>query len=248
MSRWAEDWTGLRAVGDAPPLKAIPLANEASLTLSAELGLRHDAYDNAGMTQRGSYAESNGRGLVGADLRFNPTIRVYAEVGTAGIDRWPGDAPANFRNDAALQQLFVEGRSHLGSMLVGAMIGRQEFADGPNLRRTWNGVSLYAHGRNFRIGAFDLRSMRLAPGWFDEGIDDGVGLYGLNASFIVSPGCGGTNIYLDPFWYHTTNPTYRSGGRSGLDARDTYGFRARGRRHTVSFDWTIARQTGRYID
>lgn len=258
MSRWAEDWTGLRAVGDAPPLKAIPLTDEASLTLSTELRFRHDAYDNAGVTQRGSYAQSNVRGLVGADLRFNPNIRVYAEVGTAGVDRWPGDAPANFRNDAALQQLFVEGRGHLGSMLVGAMIGRQEFADGPrqflsiadgpNLRRTWNGVRLYAHGGNFRVGAFHLRSTRLAPGWFDEGIDDGVELYGLNASFIVSPGRGGSNIYLDPFWYHTTNPTYRSGGRSGLDTRDTYGARLRGRRGTVSFDWTLARQTGRYID
>ena len=44
VSRWAEDWTGLRAAGQAPPLKAIPLGGEAFLTLSAEARLRYDAY------------------------------------------------------------------------------------------------------------------------------------------------------------------------------------------------------------
>lgn len=248
----------MRASGQAPPFKDIVLGDSVSLTISAELRLRHDSYSNAGVTQRGQYAQNNVRGLLGGDLRLSPNVRFYAEIGTAQVDAWPGDAPASFRNDAALQQAFVEARGYIGSTLVGAMVGRQEFADGPrpflsiadgpNLRRTWNGVRLYAHGRTFRIGAFDLRSTRLERGWFDEGIDNGMKLYGLNASLIVSPGAGGTNIYLEPFWYHTTNPTFRSGSLSGLDTRDTFGARLRGRRGGMSFDWTMARQTGRYID
>jgi hypothetical protein len=42
-SRWAEDWTGMRAAGHAPPLKAMPIGNEASLTLSGEARLRYDS-------------------------------------------------------------------------------------------------------------------------------------------------------------------------------------------------------------
>jgi hypothetical protein len=84
LSRWAEDWTGMRAAGHQPPLKAMPLGGEASLTLSAKARVRYGCF-------------ANGQLIRGNDYQ---------------------------------QGLFVDARGYLGSTLVGAMVGRQEFVDG----------------------------------------------------------------------------------------------------------------------
>jgi len=258
VSRWAEDWTGMREAGRAPPLKAILLGGEAFLTLSAEARLRYDSYDNAQVTRGDDYRQSLLRGILGADLRFNPNFRVYSEIGSGQVEGRRATAPGNFQNNVSLQQVFADARGYVGSTLVGAMVGRQEFADGPrqlvslsdgpNLHRTWNGVRLYAHGERFRLGAFDLRATRLGRESFDEKIDHAERLQGINAGFVVSPGPKGSNIYLDPFWIHSENPAFRSGGQTGLDTRDTYGARLWGRRGQLRFDWTLARQTGDHMN
>lgn len=180
-SRWAEDWTGMRAAGHAPPFKAKPFGSGASLTLSAEARLRYDIYDNAQLAFGNDYQQGLFRGVFGADLRFSPSFRVYGEVATGQVEGRRSAATANFQNAASLQQLFVDARGYVGSTLVGAMIGRQEFADGPrqlislsdgpNLHRTWNGVRFYTHGQALRVGAFDLRATRLGRGFFDEEIN-----------------------------------------------------------------------------
>lgn len=252
-SRWAEDWTGVRAAGNAPPLKAVPLGDNASLTLSAEARLRWDGFDNGKLTPANDYGQGLFRGVLGADLRLNRHARLYGEVATGQVEGRRGQTGANFQNDAALQQLFVEVRGQIGPALVGAMVGRQEFADGPrqlvslsdgpNLHRTWNGVRLYAHGERVRFGAFDLSVTRPGRGAFDEAIDHAERLQGLNASLIVSKP-GGPNTYLEPFWIHSENPAFRAGGRRGLDDRDTVGARLWGRRAGLRFDWTVARQIG----
>jgi EmrB/QacA subfamily drug resistance transporter len=257
FSRWAEDWTAMREAGNAPPLKAMPLGGRSSLTLSAEARLRFDAFDNGQLTRGNDYEQALFRGILGADLRFNPNLRVYGEIGTGQIEGRRSVAVANFQNDASLQQLFVDARSYVGSMLVGTMVGRQEFADGPrqlislsdgpNIHRTWNGARFYAHNQRFRVGVFDLRATRQARGSFDEEINHAERLQGINASFVVSPGSS-PNTFLDPFWIHIENPTFRSGGRTGLDNRDTYGARLWGRRGDLKFDITLARQTGQYMN
>jgi hypothetical protein len=258
QSRWAEDWTGMRSAGKAPPLKAMPLGGGASLTLSGEARLFHISHDNAQLTPGNDFNQDLLRGMLGADLRVNPGLRLYGEIGSGQVQGRRAAAPASLQNDASLQQLFADVRGQVGPTLVGAMVGRQEFSDGPrqflsagdgaNLRRTWNGVRLYAHGRRFRLGAFDLRATRLGRQGFDEEINRGERLQGINAGFILSPGPQGTNIYLDPFWYHSENPAFRSGGRVGLDNRDTYGARLWGRRRNLVFDWTLARQSGHYMN
>ncbi len=254
FSRWAEDWTGMRVADDAPSLKAIPFGGEAFLTLSAEARIRYEAYDNAPPTGVSDLQQGLFRGTFGADLRFNPNFRVYGEIGTGQVADDRSDAAANFQNDASLQQLFMDARSYVGSTLVGAMVGRQEFADGPrqlislsdgpNMHRTWNGLRVYAHGERVRLGAFDLRATRLESGLFDEEINRDERLQGFNASLIVSPELG---IYLDPFFIHSENPNFASADQTGLDNRDTYGVRLWGKRGGLSFDWTVACQTGESI-
>ena len=253
VSRWAENWPELRATGKASPFKAVPLERDAFLTLSAEARLRYDTFDNGQLIRNNNYQQGHFRGILGSDLRLNPNLRLYGELGTGQVAGRRHTATANFQNDTSLQQLFLDVRGHLGPPLVGAMVGRQEFADGPrqlvsvsdgpNLHRTWNGTRLYVHGRRLRLGAFDLRVTRLGRGAFDEKINRAEHLRGINASLVVSAD-GGANVYLDPFWIQSENPNFRSGGRIGRDRRDTYGARLWGRQGALRFDWTLVRQTG----
>lgn len=253
VSRWVEDWTGLRVTGKAPPLKAVPLGHDASLTLSTEARLRSDMFRNGQLVRGNDYDQAHFRGIVGADMRFNSHFRLYGELGTGQVVGRRDVATANFQNDASLQQLFLDVRGHLGPTLVGVIVGRQEFADGPrqlisasdgpNLHRTWNGTRFYVHGRRLRLGVFDLRVTRLGRDSFDERINHAERLQGINVSLIFSSDRG-PNLYLDPFWFHREMPTFRSGGRIGHDQRDTYGARLWGRKGALRFDWTLARQTG----
>jgi hypothetical protein len=257
-SRWAEDWTRQRANDTAPPGKAMPIGGDASLTLAAESRLRYDRAVDAQLRPGDDYEQGMFRGIVGADLRLNANIRIYGEVGTGQVEARRSTTSPAFQNDASLQQLFVDTRRQVGSCLVGAMVGRQEFADGPrqlvslsdgpNLHRTWNGVRLYAHAGRWRLGAFDLRATRLLRDAFDEQIDHAERLSGLNGSVIVATGSEGSTLYLDPFWFRSEDPDLRVGNTTGLDARDTYGARLWGRRGDLRGDWTFARQTGDSVD
>ena len=86
VSRWAEDWTKMNAAGVAPPFKAMPLTGDISLTLSAEARLRYDAYTNGQLMSGNDYRQSLLRSILGADLRFNPNVRVYGEIGSGQVD------------------------------------------------------------------------------------------------------------------------------------------------------------------
>lgn len=237
--------------------KAMPLGSDATLTLNAEARLRADAFDNAQLARGNDYGQGLFRGIFGADLRLSPAIRVHGEMATGQVAGRRASASANFQNDATVQQLFVDARGHAGSILLGVMAGRQEFADGPrqlispgdgpNIHRSWNGVRLYAQGRSFRLGAFDLRATRPGRGVFDDGIRGGERLQGITASLSILSG-DKTATTLDPFWIHSENPGFRSGGHAGLDARDSLGLRLRRRAGALELDWTLAYQTGRFMD
>jgi hypothetical protein len=55
----------------SPHLKAIPLGGGASLTVSAEARLRHDAFANARLLPGDDYRQTLVRGTLGADLRLD---------------------------------------------------------------------------------------------------------------------------------------------------------------------------------
>lgn len=255
-SRWAEDWTGMAADQCTPELKAVALDHGASLTVSAELRVRKMSTQNKGLIEGADVDQAQLRAILGADLRLNSHLRFYGEVGIGQVDRDRASTPANFQNSIALQQLFADVRGEHGTLMFGAMLGRQEFSDGPrqlislsdgpNLHRSWNGIRLYAYAPRYRIGGFELRSTRLGSGAFDEGIESDTILRGINASVIVSSG-EGPNTYLDPFWYHTESPGLRLGTETGRDKRDTHGLRLWGRTGALRWDWTVARQTGRSV-
>ncbi len=257
MSRWVEDWTGPRATGTAPPFKAMRLVRGSLLTLSAEARVRHDGFINGQLTRGNAFGQSLLRGTLGAEARVDRHLRIYGEITTGQVDRLSHAATANFQNDASLQQLFVDVHGRRGTSTWGAMVGRQEFADGPrqlvsvsdgpNVHRTWNGVRLYAHSRHLRVGAFDLRVTRPSTGAFDEIVDRRERLRGVNASVIVARDGAGSSLFLDPFWIRTQTPRSTRGNAGALDQRDTHGARLWGQRGSFTIDWTVAHQSGHAV-
>ncbi|MES3020376.1 MAG: alginate export family protein [Pseudomonadota bacterium] len=243
-------WSRQSIIG-AGVLGLLALPGPASAqSFSGEARLRWDGHNNAQLKIGNDYQQVLFRGVVGADWEPDPHLRLFGQVATGQLDRGRGAAPPNFQNDAALQQLFAELRVEVGGGRLGAIIGRQEFADGPrqllslsdgpNIHRSWNGGRVYFQSQKMRLGAFELRATRQGGGAFDEGTNHAERITGLNASLALAP-----ELRLDPFWIQSANPSLRSGGRIGPDARDTFGVRLWGRQGDVRFDWTLAHQRGR---
>jgi hypothetical protein len=267
-SRWAEDWTALKAEGQAPPLKAMPLfgRDDINLTLSGELRIRDEMYDNGGLVRHDDYHNVELRAIVGADLHITDHFRFYGELGHATV--WGhGDGytviykgttvSAGYQNAISVQQAFGEARTMIGSdLLVGVMAGRMEFSDGPrqlvsvsngnSLHRTFNGFRTYLQTDRFRISVFRGYVTTLNTGGFDEHVDHGEELTAVNGSISLIPYGKEQSLFLDPLWFHTYN-VKDPGAKSGLGHRDTYGTRLWGKRGALSFDWMAFRQTGDHL-
>ncbi|MGB9990088.1 alginate export family protein [Massilia sp. SM-13] len=248
-SRWAEDWHAARAAGQVPAFKAIGLDDDLALTLSAEGRARFDRFDNAQLQAGNDYRQMLWRGVLGAELRAGPHWRVYGELASGQVGARQALATANFQNTLALQQAFAELRGGSAGLLAGAMLGRQEFADGPrqlvslsdgpNLHRSWNGVRAYLQTPDWRLSLARLRATRLGSGRFDETVNPAERLDALTGSLRL-----GDTAYLDPFWYRSENPAFRLAGRAGADTRHTAGARLWGRQGALRYEWTGAVQRG----
>jgi hypothetical protein len=261
-SRWVEDWSRLKAKGKAPPLKAMPLFghDDITLTLSGEMRLRSLMYADGGLHRGDDYHEFIFRAVAGADLHLGDHFRVYGELGHgdhAG-DGHPtvNSVSASYENDLSVQQIFGEARTHIGSALVGVQGGRFEFADGPkqlisvsngpNLHRTWNGGRFYLLTPRFRLGLFTGSVTKLGTGVFDEGVDGGEKLSAVTSSVLIRHDHG-TNIFLDPAYYHRHLESGIAGITTGHDNRDTYGARLWGKYGLINFDVMGFRQTGEHM-
>lgn len=108
-------------------------AGEAAtlLTLSAEARYRYVATDNSRLIPGNDMRQGQFCGIVGTDLHLIPQLRFHGDFGTDQVDRDRGASVANLQRRLSLQQLFAEVRRTAGTTLVGAILGRQEFADGP---------------------------------------------------------------------------------------------------------------------
>jgi hypothetical protein len=228
----------------------------ATLRLSAETRLRWNHNDNARLRAGEDLSETLWRGRIAAELRWDEGQRAVAELASGSALSGAGPHSASFSNTLALNQAFVDLSTRSGTTRWGAMLGRQEFAegprqlvsvgDGPNLHRTWNGLRLYAQGTQASFGAFGFCATRLGPHGFDERIDCEECLRGVNASIVLSAREGERNVAFDPFWFHSELPAVTLQGTLADESRDTFGLRIWGRERRLGFDLTLAQQLGRH--
>ena len=261
VSRWAEDWSFLRDTAKRKDpfdlLKFIPLDEDGStyLTLSGQERLRVETSGNPGLRDVRLQDRELIRTFVGADLHIGEHVRFYGELASG---QQFGRAPMNpnERNDLYVQQLFGEVRGRVAGADAGVIFGRQHFLDGPiqlvstrennNIHTTLQGVRAYANWKRVRVDLFDLRFVDLGLDAFDDNVSDSTHFRGGLVSMVLTPEAARRPLFLDAFFYNSTDDNRRWGVRTGHEERNYYGLRAHGTLGPASIDWTGTYQSGNY--
>ncbi|WP_165402927.1 alginate export family protein [Pseudoxanthomonas winnipegensis] len=258
MSRYVEDWTALRdpakRTGVFDGLKYIPFndSGDTYLSVSMEQRFRGDYYSAIGLRE-GAASQSLWlyRAFLGADLHVGEHVRAFTELAHGGYDgRNVTSFPASQRDDAFLQQAFVDLTGKWGVAEVGVRVGRQDFQDGPqwlvttrensNTRVTFDGVRAWAIGADRRLDVFDYRYVDQRGGYFDDGTLSSKRFSGALAGFRLA----GTGLYLEPFWFHARDDNKAWGGKVARETRDYFGMHFYGTHGALTFDTAAMYQTG----
>ncbi|MFD1949884.1 alginate export family protein [Sphingomonas arantia] len=265
LSRWAEDWRVYRDPAKRDDfldsLKYVPITADGNIyaTFSGELRLRMNLTTNPGLRKAEAQRQDINRIVGGVDLHLGPNLRVFGEVGHAGIDGQNlGTPAANLRNDFAVQQLFVEARGNIAGLDSGIRVGRQEFIDGSNLltsardnntlRFVLNGVRAYARGKVARVDLFDFTYTRYGTeGLGDDPRDKDRRFSGAVVGYAVPTDLfGKSKLYLDPFVYRLRTREQVWGPTTAREERMFAGVHAWGDVGPVTIDWTVNHQFGTY--
>lgn len=264
QSRWVEDWSRLRDPAKRRDLfdrlKYIPIGgNNVYLTLSGELRARVNLTTNLDLRQREVQRQDIDRIVAGADLHLGEHFRVFGELAHGGISGPNIGAPSGFlRNRLVVQQSFADATATVASADVGIRVGRQTFADGPNLLVvprdnntiffTYNGVRAWGRTAGARVDLFDFTPTRLGDGGTGDDLnEDGRRFSGVSTGIVLPTSLfGGSKLYVDPFVWRLRNRAAVWGGSPAREVRTFYGLHVWGDAGPVNLDWTINHQGGNY--
>jgi len=265
LSRWAEDWRSYKDPKKRDDildrLKYVPIAADGDVyaTFSGEFRVRMNLTTNPNLRKSEAQRQDINRIVGGVDLHLGKHLRVFGEVGHAGLDGENlGTPAANLRNDLAVQQLFVEARGDIAGLDSGVRVGRQEFVDGSNLltsardnntlRFVLNGVRGYARGKAARVDLFDFTYTRYGPeGLGDDPRDWTRRFSGAVVGYAVPTSLfGKSKLYVDPFLYRLRTRNQLWGTTTRREERLFAGVHAWGEAGPVTIDWTVNHQFGNY--
>lgn len=181
-----EDWTFLKTAPGSDfwdPVKYIALGPEDwSLSLSGELRLRPEGFRIPETPDRASASDSYvlQRYLFGADARFGPRARVFAELQSGIINGQLRSPRPTDRNTLDIHQAFFEWRQPVRQAdRLTFTVGRQEIeigssrlisaSPGLNVKRSFDGVVLAYRGSSWTAGAVTAKLVDLNAGVFDDG-------------------------------------------------------------------------------
>ncbi|QUD89571.1 alginate export family protein [Phenylobacterium montanum] len=232
-------------------LKALPLGEDAILSLGADLRERVETSNATllGLRYRGRQTYDLHRLQVYGDLRLEPDVRVFVQLGNyEEIGRKPGPIPTDV-DRLDLSQAFVDiGRDVAGghaalrlgraemSFDEGALIGLR---DGPNVRQVWDGARLTYVVGPWRWDAFAVRPDAVKPGDFNDHALAGQSLEGVHLTLARRGPWA-----VDAFYYHVRNPLVSILGAAGPERTDTLGARLRGGAGALSGSVGLIGQTG----
>ncbi len=255
--RYDEDWSLL---SDAPregwrAAKYLPLAQDgaAYLTLGGEARARLEGFE--GNLWGDPPAPDDGylwlRVMPHADLHAGPA-RVFAQ-GIAGYARGvgAGKGPAD-ETGIDLLQGFADISVPLGGHGALTLRGGRELVAlgserivgiryGPNIPQAFDGVRAILDRGPIHVDAFHLRPVAIGGGNFDDRTSKSRRLDGVYAT--VAPS---NDIGIDAYWLGYENEEARFAGRTGREARDTFGLRFFGRRGDLGWNWEAMLQRGRF--
>ena len=238
-----EDWTFLKTAPKTDfwdPVKYIPLGREDwSLTLSGELRFRPEGL-RVRETATQPPATDNyqlQRYLVGADVRFGPRVRVFAELQSGLIGGKLQSPRPTDKNPLDLHQVFFELRQPVRrNDRLTLVAGRQEIeigtsrlisaSPGLNVKRSFDGVAVSYRTPSMTLVGVGAKLVDMRPGTFDDRPDSGQLFWG------VAAGRRG------PAFERSELGAYYL----GIDRHESFYVQAQGpeRRHTVGGKWSGA--------
>lgn len=252
--------TGLRVLGAicvvaSPTTVSAQSEAAASVSGGAEIRARYeyvrnsdfgrDRYDPNGYLMR--------RIMLHGEMRASRHVRVFVQLKSSLLDGRAGGARPTDVDKADLHQVFTDFIAPLADdRAVRLRVGRQELAlgasrfiavrEGPNVRRSFDGLRVSVPLGGWRTDAFVLAPVETDPGLFDDAREKGRRLWGVYATSVLFP----TRLSLDAYYLGVMHPqaTYEQG--SGRELRHTFGIRTWGRSERVDYEVEAAYQTGSF--
>jgi hypothetical protein len=237
--RYEEDRKELHAehCDSLHPLSYVALGDsgERYVSFGGEVRQRYEYTHNPGLgadpqDARGAWLQ---RYALSSDLHWNDGLRTFVELHSAlGNGRAAGPSPVD-EDKLEFQNAFLEGRVSLtrgGDIRIRA--GRQEMElgsarlisvrDGPNVRRTFDGLRIVADTGSWTINAIAMRPRRDRNATFDDSTDDSQLLWGFYATRAPDEE---RVLGMDAYYLvrEDDEATYDQG--TGTERRDTLGLR-----------------------
>lgn len=264
--RYDEDWSFLRD----PALRTEPLDDLKFITLNADasryLSLGGEArwhYDYTGDPAWGDDPQDPDgvflqRYLLHGDLHLGQRLRLFGQLYSALESGRAGATTPIDENRLDLQQMFAD--IALGDEAGFAPVlraGRQEMAygssrlidvrEGPNVRRSFEGVRLLAHAGDWRVDAIATRPVRVEVGSFDDEIDNDQALWGVYAVH-PAPALLPFGSALDVYYLGYRRQSARFDQGTADELRHTVGARLWGENQGWDWNWEFIAQGGRFGD
>jgi len=187
------------------------------------------------------------------DLHWNAHVRAVAELQSVLSDGRAGGPGPTDENRATVENAFLElsGTSPVGASIV--RLGRQELQlgsarlvsvrDGPNLRRTFDGVRFIEQSQRWTLNLLAVRPRNDDPGSFDDSTDDDKSLWGVYGTRSFHGRVkGGVDVYY--LGYRNDEAEFAQG--SGVERRQTLGMRLFGMVDGWHWNWEPMIQFGRF--
>ncbi|MEM7665826.1 MAG: alginate export family protein [Pseudomonadota bacterium] len=239
-------------------LKVIPISQdgEVFLSIGGEARARYEIDTNPGF----GAGEEDGDGAflhryaLSTDLQIGRNVRFYGELASAFAEgQLEGPGPVD-ENTLEFQNLFVELRGEIGPGLEAyTRIGRQELnigsgrlvsiRDGPNVRRTFDGVRLGLARGDWSVEGFGFGVRGDERGSFDDRIFEDEALWGVYATLGDAPLLPGS---ADFFYLGFDEDAAIFDQGVADETRHTFGTRFHGREGRWDWNWEAMVQVGSF--
>lgn len=234
--------------GPLDRLKNIPLGR-AQLSFGGEARHRYERNVNPdfGETPEDRDGLFLHRYALYAELRLPAGVRVFGELASALAEAAAERPGPVVVNKLEPQNLFLEvARPLARGITAQARFGRQEVQlgsarlisvrDGPNVRRTFDGVTAELAGDGWRVRGLAVRPRQDRTGVFDDPTDQDVALWGVQAAL--------PQVELLYLGFEDEAALFDQG--AGAETRHSFGARTFGARGPLDWNWEGVVQTGRY--
>lgn len=146
------------------------------------------------------------RAMIHADLRVGDEVRAFVQLGAFRASGREAPGPPTDRNALDFTQAFVDVSLPLGDGRATLRGGRQEVdfgssrlisvREGPNVRRTFDGVRAFWSSGPTRVDAFYLQPVAIKPRLLDDSTVDSEALWGVYATTPVAGALKADLYYL----------------------------------------------------